>query len=184
MIPVRKVPHTTQSGQKEREKQEGSHRGANIIHFVDVQRARKGLAECMKRSASPTHNSTSVTSCHIILLLFFIALITSCFTFSFFVPLPPPLECKLLERKEGFLSLQNYIFTWSAGILFVRGGEYDPAQILRTHVGLGGHLQWGETHICMATSRGIGQISKFFFKKAMIILLLGKGDTNIEREKA
>lgn len=75
---------------------------------------------------------------------FFTSLITSCFTFYFFVPLSPPLECKLLERKEGFLSLQNHIFTWSAGILFVGGGEHDPAQVLRTPVGLGGYLQWGD----------------------------------------
>jgi len=53
--PIKEVPHTTQSGQKEGGIKEGSHRGANIKHFVDVHRARKGLGECMKRIISTTN---------------------------------------------------------------------------------------------------------------------------------
>ena len=53
--PVREVSHTTERGQKEGGKKEGSHRGANIKHFVDMHRARKGLGECMKRIISITN---------------------------------------------------------------------------------------------------------------------------------
>lgn len=145
LIPVREVPNTTHHTEwpKRKGKTGRKSQGANIIHFVDVHRARKGLGNAWRdQHHQPTiaPQSLLVTlSCYVFYCNYYSHVLAILF-------LPTPLECKLLERKEGFLSLQNYIFTWSAGILWNRVENMtcalhsqNPCGVRRTSAGRG---QW------------------------------------------